>query len=1012
MKFFRFNKKEYQLSQLKTELYNHFKYSNKYSYYRSGGPYAITFEHSLLKPIQSGSYLIFNDQLCLIIRGGSVYHISIFLNEPIIYFFKNSTVDFVKAIFRQFDQLVVRRKGPPYSNCSESKSKIRCLNECFKRSYRLSRYFYDFNETGFIKLNSPMNRSIEESEKSCFDECWKEGCEIAQFIPIPVGENRGQIATILEAQPKLDTFDFWIQFIGLVCSFANISLNQFISLVIKYASSKVKRRKVRIGLFCLKWAVLFLSLLFCGGLYTHMIFDHRAEKGAPNKKEIARNFIKQNVTNLVICIDIKKYLNSPSNPFFGVRDLRRLNKTVIEIEKATDRTLDDHLKGISLNYQQRIFRVSYTIEPKVVFKYTDLGGFGFDYALCRCFFIAIRPNYEIMPSNPKLTIKLKVNYFNVKLYLLTKNENLNENTFAIDRKMAFKKRIVKRLESSGNCMNYQEKYSNCTSRLHCVESCINKKMFKKFENITLDTVSKFAIDKDQFSQKDWNNAYLIPFSADSLKIYKNISQQCLKEIPDKPPCLEIKFKKTIEVTEPDQQTMEIDLFPDVDLSLEEFNWFNLLLKILNVQSIFFGITVLKLLRVLYNFIRLRVRNGKSVLYFIYLLCSIGFVLHTFLVVDLSINGELIFNPNFEIAKRVQMPVLVFCHKTDKIDKNFKLTGNYLWQLTKQMGSESIFTNMAYLNESNEWASFDLNLIELFFFMHLRCFRIKIDQVYDTSHAYFSTSSQTLKVLKVKFALRDINLNPGTNTKTVYFMTKGNETAEFSNIVELHFDLNNYRKQTYLADQSEISIKYEAPFSFIKRLLSKPNEDEFSDLDGQVPELKSSEYHFGNLKNPLEKENFGHEIHDDLFDQFVTQVHNATSQDTMAYSDYQQLFFANNLIRAQINSNQDFAFSLVFIKKTLLAKNDENFAKLVLNLLNVLFLWFDLGILDLHPIFMLSHDYLLVYLYLHWPVYLLTKITQFMFFSHRWLKKFEQPLYQRLDSGQQKSKKPRRLQSSP
>ena len=151
----------------------------------------------------------------------------------------------------------------------------------------------------------------------------------------------------------------------------------------------------------------------------------------------------------------------------------------------------------------------------------------------------------------------------------------------------------------------------------------------------------------------------------------------------------------------------------------------------------------------------------------------------------------------------------------------------------------------------------------------------------------------------------------------------------------------------------------------------------------MPQLKSSEYNFENLKNPLEKENFELEINDDLFDQFVSQVHNATSQDTMAYSDYQQTFFANHLIRTKVESKTDLAFSLAFIKKTLLARNDENFAKLVLNLLNVLFLWFDLGILDLHPIFMLSHDYLLVYLYLHLPVYLFTKITQFLLFSHRW-----------------------------
>ena len=50
---------------------------------------------------------------------------------------------------------------------------------------------------------------------------------------------------------------------------------------------------------------------------------------------------------------------------------------------------------------------------------------------------------------------------------------------------------------------------------------------------------------------------------------------------------------------------------------------------------------------------------------------------------------------------------------------------------------------------------------------------------------------------------------------------------------------------------------------------------------------------------------------------------------------------------QVLNKPDFIFELNFTKNKILITNEDNFTKLNLNLLNVLSLWFNLCILDLH-----------------------------------------------------------------
>ena len=90
------------------------------------------------------------------------------------------------------------------------------------------------------------------------------------------------------------------------------------------------------------------------------------------------------------------------------------------------------------------------------------------------------------------------------------------------------------------------------------------------------------------------------------------------------------------------------------------------------------------------------------------------------------------------------------------------------------------------------------------------------------------------------------------------MTKTNEITSFSNVANMVYD---YSSTKYLAEQSELTVKYEDRFSFMKRFLSTSYEDDFNDLDVQMPELKGSRINFKTLKIPLKKDYFDFELRD-------------------------------------------------------------------------------------------------------------------------------------------------------
>ena len=62
-------------------------------------------------------------------------------------------------------------------------------------------------------------------------------------------------------------------------------------------------------------------------------------------------------------MDIGKYVD-----YNYSHDYNHEEKTMSEIERVTDGTLDDHLEDIYVNYPGRSFRTDYHVHPKVLVK--------------------------------------------------------------------------------------------------------------------------------------------------------------------------------------------------------------------------------------------------------------------------------------------------------------------------------------------------------------------------------------------------------------------------------------------------------------------------------------------------------------------------------------------------------------------------------------------------------------------------------------------------------------------
>ena len=347
----------------------------------------IKVNETILNPIKSKNYFVLRDQFCLIIDKFS--YVVTRSKNPKCYIFKNDTYDLLKLKhpMEKFDQIIVTKKEN--SNCLKYYSKLKCLNQCYKRKNRLSKYIYNGNEDGIIYIDFEYNSKIKQDENDCLIECKRNECKLIHFKTRVIGDFETKV---FEAAFLVSNFDYYFQLIGLIFLIVNISFYQLILgliLFLNLKTEKIKKsikklkiikkmlmaikriKKVKIAkklgtlmikvekYFNLTKTMILLIGLACFLNYSTTIIENKnCLMNNPKEFETERYLVKPEILNLVVCTDFK-----------GITEEYYRSKTLLELEKATDRDFNDSISEIYLQFQNEKSKIDWRLKKnKVLFK--------------------------------------------------------------------------------------------------------------------------------------------------------------------------------------------------------------------------------------------------------------------------------------------------------------------------------------------------------------------------------------------------------------------------------------------------------------------------------------------------------------------------------------------------------------------------------------------------------------------------------------------------------------------
>lgn len=275
-------------------------------------------ESEIFSQISRKNYLLLNERFCFVRedRFSIVFEGNGLKSLGLTYVaFKSDTWDSQELPGLQFfvgHMIVVIREE---HQCNYSK--IRCLNNCFKERQKLSRYLYEGNESGWmLRQYDEHDRAMIEHEHGCFERCKRDSCKLVYFRS---SQNFERLNSFKEPLPtrvrvtkayllKSDS-EFIIQFIGIICFFANNSLAELFFKPIRLVVLKFRRTKRFASFYLLfKKIVLFAILNYCVILYAQMIAYHIYRLDNPMKKETTNALTQPEPLSLAICVDLENVL--------------------------------------------------------------------------------------------------------------------------------------------------------------------------------------------------------------------------------------------------------------------------------------------------------------------------------------------------------------------------------------------------------------------------------------------------------------------------------------------------------------------------------------------------------------------------------------------------------------------------------------------------------------------------------------------------------------------------------
>lgn len=872
-------------------------------------------------------------------------------------------------------QLIVINEDHPFSECRDrAYSRFHCLNACFKAKNRLSKYFYAGDEAGgtiFLDYqdNQPNGTSIAMQENRCFGQCKPDHCRLSYFVSSREDNYVNRYgrkglnlqANTFKARRVIERSNFLLQQVGLVCLLAGCSVHQLSLKLLRVVSAKIGRRiKMRpIRFVSLKAATLLVCLFVSAYLYTCLILDYQARQSSPIRKEITMRLMEPETIHLVVCVDFSAIVPGKDQSYFH-------GLTLSNLEAQTNLENGELVEAISLDYQNKQTPVHWRIvKSSTIFRFK-----------ARCFQLEIypaisEPRYQMVLAISKLTVRLKKM---ASLFLLAENEQYSSESYYLQPSYEFYKIETSLSKRRNECVDYEKLYEaiyegvwpSCNSRVSCIERCVNRLSIQRYGHLTARFLH-WTAHKHHFNRSEWNTLKIRP---GSIMVSENLTKGCEQQIVNNRSCNEVRFERSGESDYLSPNGFHVELYYQfVRLVEVEAAGYLLLLDILNIQTIFHGLNLYRFLLMIYSFVQTKLNWLTGRPFWIYLICSTCFAYHTFQLLFKSLNDDLVWYQHFEIVESKRMPTAVFCYTinypSSLIDKHRPLTGGRLQELTANLRPDTVFANVTYLNERSEWITLDNQSnfadanfkIETFFFIRRKCFGLQLNLTYPNDQFYFSLDHTVLRVyFNRSFVLHD--------QRACYFMTKVSDSHFFfSPVLILRF--NGFRQiELFSIVHSSLFLHYQDKFNTIRNLIRRP----LSLLHGQNDLHDVQSYLRGLLKNfrlafsnrvtlnlPITEKLFDYEIDDDAFERYFAEVQNVTDHSAPASANYEREFVVNSMTKSYPSLSAPhipldgfyFAFDLDFLVKVINVTNEQSFSSLILSLLNVLSLWFGLGVLDLY-----------------------------------------------------------------
>ena len=515
------------LDELPSKIHNYFYY-----FYRLSSKKADEFEKLILRPIELREYFIFKDSFCIVVQNAT--NLSKVLQSfkdrgfqlfNTYYQLNRDTYDHSKgySISEAAHQLIVLDRWQLQKKCREHYSKGKCLNECVKGKQRLAKYLYSANESGLVLLNyDEKSESVKANERECINQCKSESCKLVYYIP---RKGYGS-ATVFEVHPIISTTGFYIQLLGLVGFFANLSLYKLLFKLIKFSILKEPRLSNHRQL--LEMAVSSICLFLCLALYVQMVIDHAHRTFHPLRKEITMNSFKIELLDLIICVPVLNILENNFTKTFKANSYPKKLDSFSELEKRTEAGWNQTFEKIWMSYQNRLTNINFTIKSnETLFRH-------WRNISHRCFRVEIdyppaEAKYRELLSITKLVVKLK--HALSRIHLLPRGQLFSEKSLFFEARFGFGKYVIERTELSDKCVNYRQRNGNepkergddpegCDSRDSCISLCINREFMNNFQSVSsLSSV----IDKRHFTAEEW---YRFHHVNSDMSMYSQVKEKC------------------------------------------------------------------------------------------------------------------------------------------------------------------------------------------------------------------------------------------------------------------------------------------------------------------------------------------------------------------------------------------------------------------------------------------------------------------------------------------------------